>query len=53
MPVDENHYQLLGFMELNGPEAWEMAGKQYGKSPTCIELKRPTDLNNRDTIKLP
>jgi hypothetical protein len=53
MPLDESHYQLLGFIEINEPELCEMAGKQYGKSPTCVELKRLTDLNNRDAIKLP
>jgi hypothetical protein len=53
MPLDENDYQLLGFVEINGPELYDIVGKQYGTSPMCIELKRLTGFDNRDYIELP
>jgi hypothetical protein len=53
MQLDEDDYQLLGFMEFNGPELYEVVGKQYGKSPMCIELKHLTGFNNRNHIDLP
>jgi hypothetical protein len=52
MRLDENDYQLLGFMEFNGPELYDVVGKQYGKSPTCIELKRLSGFDNRDPVNL-
>jgi hypothetical protein len=30
MQLAENDYQLLGFMELNGPELYDIVGEQYG-----------------------
>jgi hypothetical protein len=47
MKLDENDYQLLGFMDLNGPELCNKVGTQYGKSPSCIELKGLTGSYNR------
>jgi hypothetical protein len=31
MHLDENEYQLLNFVELNGPELFDIVGKPYGK----------------------
>jgi hypothetical protein len=31
MGIDENDRQLLGFMELNGPDLYDTIGKLYGK----------------------
>jgi hypothetical protein len=32
MQLGENDYQLLGFMELNGPELYDTIGGQFGRS---------------------
>jgi hypothetical protein len=34
MDLDENDYQLLGFMELNEPDLYDTVGSQCSKSPT-------------------
>jgi hypothetical protein len=31
MGIDENDRQVLGFMELNGPELYDTIGQLYGK----------------------
>jgi hypothetical protein len=31
MQINENDSQLLGFMELNGPELYNTTGNQYGE----------------------
>jgi hypothetical protein len=31
MKLDESDYQLLGFMELNGPEMYDTVGRQHGR----------------------
>jgi hypothetical protein len=46
-------YELLGFIELNAQELNDIVGKQYGKSPTYIELKYPTDLYDSGVVNLP
>jgi hypothetical protein len=52
MQLDENDYQLLGVIEFNGPELYDIVGKQYGKWLTWIELKHLTRLDNRDSVNL-
>jgi hypothetical protein len=36
MGVDEGERRLLGSMELNGPDLYDIVGEPYGKSPSCI-----------------
>jgi hypothetical protein len=52
MQLDESDHQLLGVIEFNGPELYDVVGKQYGKSLTCIELKHLTGFDNRDSVNL-
>jgi hypothetical protein len=51
MYLDENDYQLLGFMEPNGQDLYDTVGNQCSKSPTEIEFKRLIDFNNSNSIK--
>jgi hypothetical protein len=52
MQLDEKDHQLLGFKAFNGPELYDIVGKQYGKSLTWIELKHLTGFDNRDSVNL-
>jgi hypothetical protein len=38
MQLDENDRQLLGFMELNGPDLCDAIGKQYGRSRKLCQI---------------
>jgi hypothetical protein len=52
MQLDENNRQPLGFMELNGPELYDIVGKQYGQWPTYRGLKHANDLHNRNATNV-
>jgi hypothetical protein len=53
MDLDENDHQLIGFMELNGPDLYDTVGSQCSKSPIYIEFKHLIDLNNSNAINFP
>jgi hypothetical protein len=53
MQLYGNDYQLLGFMELNGPDLYDTVGNQYGKLSTYIELKFLIGCHNRDAVNFP
>jgi hypothetical protein len=39
MQLGEDDSQLLGFMELDGPELYDIVGKQYGNLLIYVKLK--------------
>jgi hypothetical protein len=53
MEIDENEFQLLGAMKLNGLELYDTVGNQCSKSPTYIECKRLTGSHTSDAVNSP
>jgi hypothetical protein len=53
MQMDENARHPLAFVELDGPELYDVVGKQHSKQHTYIELGPLTGYDNRDPFNLP
>jgi hypothetical protein len=53
MDLDENDHQLLGFMEVNGPDLYDTVGSQCSKPLTYIELKHIIDFHNSNAVNFP
>jgi hypothetical protein len=50
MDLDENDHQLLGFVELNGPDLYDIVGNQCSRSTTYIESKHLVDFHNSNAV---
>jgi hypothetical protein len=49
MGIDENDRQLLGFMELNGPDLYDTIGKLYGKRHIKVHIDYLNGFHGRNT----